>query len=191
MPEPQTLKKWRELRGFTVEELAAAIGQEPERIERWEEIGWDWEAYTREGDVENQAVIGALFDVLKIEGGMDGVHAPSSPTPGQYVVNPAKLPEDVLRYLHEHAEEVGLRLALPSRWGPYLKEYEHLEPADFEAILAHGAREMEHSQRMSDFLSNVVARMGEHSMGDADKIGDVFEERDGRLVPKHRPEDQE
>jgi transcriptional regulator with XRE-family HTH domain len=187
----RTLKEWRELRRLTVEELADAIGQEPFLVERWEAIGWDWEPYTRSGDAEKQDVLGSLLDVLNITGGIVGVHAPPSPEPGQYVVDPTKLPEHVLRFFNEHAEEIGLRMALPSRWGPYLKEHEHLEPADLEALEAHHAREMEHNRRMGDMLANFVARMSEHGAKDGDKMGDVFEERDGKLVPRPRPEDQE
>ncbi|MDP9484719.1 MAG: helix-turn-helix transcriptional regulator [Actinomycetota bacterium] len=189
--EPRTLKDWRELRGLTVEELADAIGQEPERVERWEAIGWDWEPYTSSGDAEKQDVLGSLVDVLDITGGIVGVHAPPSPQPGRYVVDPTKLPEHVLRFLNEHAEEIDLRMTLPSRWGPYLKEHEHLVPANLKALEAHHAREVEHNRRIGNMFANLVARMSEHGAKDADKIGDVFEERDGKLVPRRRPEDQE
>lgn len=96
----------------------------------------------------------------------------------------------MIGFLHEHAEEVGLRMALPSRWGPYLKEYERLEPVDLEALEAHHTWETEHNRRMEIMLANFVAWMSEHGANDTDKIGDVFEERGGKLVPRY-PEDQE
>jgi transcriptional regulator with XRE-family HTH domain len=192
MAESKTLRDWRELRGLTVEELADMIGQDSERVERWEELGWDWEPYTSAGDAEDQEVINSLFAALGIEGGIAGVHAPPAPEPGQYVVDPAKLPEDMLRFLVENAEEVGVRVSLPSRWGAYLKAHAFLEPADLEALEAHYAGEAEHSARMGAMLSNIVARLEEHGGQGGDKVGDVLEGRGGKLVPRRQPpEDQE
>lgn len=121
--------------------------------------------------------------------GDHGDNCSPSPEPGQYVVDPTKLPEHVLRFLEEEAESIGLRVTLPSRWGPYLKGRAYLEPADLEALEAHLAHEEEHSLQMGAMLSNLVARLEEHGAEKDDRVGDVLEERGGKWVPKHRPEE--
>lgn len=147
--------------------------------------------YTSEGDAKSQEIFNSLFDVLGITDGISGVYAPPSPEPGQYVVDSTKLPEHVLRFLEEEAESLGLRVVLPSRRGSYLKGRAYLAPADLEALKAHHAREKEHSAQMGAVLSNLVARLEGHGAEKDDRVGDVFEERGGRWVPKHRPEDSE
>ena len=97
-------------------------------ITRWEEVGFPM----REGieaDRFRSEIIGPLMDILNAREGIVTNTVPVEAQPGSYMLNPgalAKIDEDVLEFLHEHAEELGLRVAVPNRYDVGLKLYEDL-----------------------------------------------------------------
>jgi len=185
----RTLKEWREQRGLSREELAERTGVDAVLLARLEEVGDPTYADTIEGDAFLKEVIGPIMEVLGLEEGVAMDKVPIDAAAGAYVLDPgalSKLDEDVECFLAEHAEEIGLRVAVPNRWDVGLKPYADLEEADYEAIVAYKAREIAHNRAIAEYARNMYAMLTEHATDENQKTGDVLEERGGRWVPKRQ-----
>ncbi len=191
----RTIREWRELRGLSREELAEAAGIDADLIARLEEVGSPTYSNTIEGDAFANAVIGPISEAL----GADIIRLPDVPLdarPGALVLDLVALYEldgSVADFLIEHAEEIGLRLAVPNRWDVGLKSYADVGKADFEAIVAQIEREATHGLAMVERLEDNLALLTEHAEHEGQMMGDVLEERGGRWAPKRQgsPEEAE
>ena len=173
----RTLREWREHRDLSREELAERIGVTENMVERWEEIGLDAEPGSRYGDY----LVGRITDALRVDGVLHLEHVPDSPNPGDLVITPG--PGVDIEDLLERAEELNVRVAVPSKWGPMMKPIEELEAADHKAIAAELRREAAHSARIAGLLGNTLEMLGgisgEWKKGQA--LGERLEEADEEL----------
>jgi transcriptional regulator with XRE-family HTH domain len=138
--ETRTLKEWRELKGWSREELAAQTGVGADLIARLEEVGDPtYGAGTRMGERFFQEVISPLADALEA-GAISMEVVPGEPMPGHYVFDILLLEEldpEAAEFLWTHVEELDLRIAVPNRWGVGLKTLEQADTQeDAEAIAA-------------------------------------------------------
>jgi len=133
--EGKTLKEWRERRGLSREELADKSGVDLGDITWWEEVGFPTYYSSRQGDASGRTFVGPLMEAPNTKEGVVATDAPVEAEPGAYVLDPAKLGEldsGVVEFLREHAEEIGLRMAVPSRWDVALQPFENLGPEDVQ-----------------------------------------------------------
>jgi transcriptional regulator with XRE-family HTH domain len=199
MSESKTLKEWRELRGYTVQELADRTGFPPARIRRWEEVGFDFYADTREGDPLFQEAMTKLNRVLgPIPEGMSVVEAPSQPVPGDWVLRPVDT--EILDELASRREEYGARLVVPTRWGPAIKEYKDTTLADHKAKGEYAKAEVEWLQAegqsfldAADFIEAQQENPDEENL----TLGEAIERHERsvaevrRIVGEEAPETEE
>lgn len=164
----KTLKEWRELRGLTREELAQRIGVTADMVERWEEIGLDYEPGSRAGDY----LVGKIMEVLEVEEGLRLEHIPSEPKPGDLVITPAAGAESLLEEILEHSEELHVRMAVPDGCGLSLKPPRDLTDEDQGAVEEHFKREAAYALSVSERMKNVVEMLG----------GDTGEWREGQTM---------
>lgn len=206
----KTLKEWRELKGMSREELASELNDRLTKqpagggmfwypvtgthIARWEEVGLP----VKEGfesDIFGNTVLSVLMDLLGVdEQGLDIEHMPVGPDAGHYVLNPAKLAAldvEVLAFLHEHAEELDLRTAVPNSHDIGLKPFVDVGDDDVKAIMKRTELERKYNHAMGERLSNMLAMAKEHSDDPEAKMGDILEEKDGRLIPKPPPTEEQ
>ena len=138
MVEIRPLKEWRELRGFSCNELAEIVGEDPEDLARWEKVGYPFYFGTKVEALFVFYVLIKLVDALKVQDNViDAVEAPTEARPGDFVLSIGALltvDPDTFCSLAEYAEEIGLRVAVPNRWDVVLKRFEDLVPEDWEAI---------------------------------------------------------
>jgi transcriptional regulator with XRE-family HTH domain len=189
----RTLREWRELRGMSREELAEKSGVDEDMIARLEEVGDPVESGTIEGDVFARRVIGPILDALDAHDGIAIASVPMDVTPGHWVLDFAALSDlddSIADFLVEHAGEIALRVAVPNRWGIGLKRFADVDGADAQAIVDYNRRQIRHSMRMVARLENNRALLQEHATDETQKMGEVFDERGGRWVPKP-PQDPE
>jgi hypothetical protein len=185
--EDKTLKEWRELRGLSREELADKSDVDLEDIARWEEVGFPTYFSSRQGDALSQSFVGPLMEAPNAKEGVAATDAPVEAEPGAYVLDLAKLGEldsGVVEFLREHAEEIGLRMAVPNRWDVALQPFENLEPEDVQVVIGYGEAEAAHARKMGVLCSDIAALMSEHASSPDQAVSDVLEERGGRLAPK-------
>ncbi len=150
----RTLRRWRERRGLSREELAELAGVDADLIARLEELGDPtYGPDTRMGQRFNREVLAPLADAL-LDGSAEAFHiqvVPEEPMPGYYVLDPLALEElspETAEFLGEHAEALDLRMAVPSRWGVVLKTLEQADTqADADAIVAWRASNGWRSER--------------------------------------------
>jgi transcriptional regulator with XRE-family HTH domain len=183
----RTLREWRELRGTSREELAEQSGVEPAMIARLEEVGDPTVPNTIEGDRFANTVVAALMKALDAHGGIAIGSVPANAMPGHLVLDLmalARLDEDVADFLTRHAEEIHLRMAVPTCWGIGLKNYEDVSEADYQAIVNHNQRQLLHAEAMADRVRGYIALLEEHATDGKLTMGEVFEKRGGRWVPK-------
>ena len=162
-------------------------------VARWEEAGLP----VKEGfeaDTFANTVLSAVRDILGVDRrGITVSHLPLGPDAGHYVLNPAKLAAldvEVLAFLHEHAEELDLRTAVPNSHDIGLKPFVDVGDDDVKAIMKRAELEHEHARAMGERLSNMLAMAEEHSDDPKAKMGDILEEKDGRLIPKPPPTEE-
>jgi hypothetical protein len=190
--ESRTLKGWRELAGYGPEEVAEHIGMDEREYRRWEEVGPPYVNSSRKGD---EFIETYLLRASELLGPMDRVispDAPREPDAGSLVISlPAKLDHDVMQYLKEHADELGLRVAVPNRFDKALKPYTELTDADRKSIEDEYGADQEHNEQRLTMLRDLGAMLGEHGASEADMVDEVFEERGGKLIPKRRDADSD
>jgi transcriptional regulator with XRE-family HTH domain len=181
--EDRTLREWRELRGFTREELAEKVGVPARVIARLEEVGDPTYTNTIEGDAYLNGIIGPIMEALGIDGGVALAEVPRKARPGHLVLDGAtlsELDEGIVRFLIEHAEEIDLRLAVPNKWDVRLKRHEYVTEADAKAIKEDCDREVAHMEAMGEYHGNMAALLAEHATDENQKTGDVVAKRGGQ-----------
>ena len=173
----KTLAEWREHRGLSREELAERVGATAQMVERWEEIGLDVEPGSRHGDY----LVGRIMAALRVDGELHLGHVPDSPNPGDLVISPG--PGVNIEDLLERAEELNVRVAAPSKWGPMMKPIERLGTADYKAIAAEHRREAAYSARIAGLLDNTLEMLGGNSgeWKEGQTLGERLEEADEEL----------
>jgi hypothetical protein len=92
-------------------------------------------------------------------------------------------------YLRKRADELDLRVAVPNRFDEALKPYAQMTDADWEYVEAEHREDQEHNAERLRGLEDLASRMAEHGASEEDKVDDVFEERDGKLMPKRQDAD--
>jgi transcriptional regulator with XRE-family HTH domain len=151
----RTLREWREYRGISREELAERVGVTASMIERWEDIGLDYEPGSRAGDY----IVGKFMDALEIEEGLRLEHVPSEPKPGDLVITggPGVDIEDLI----ERAEELNVRIAVPDRFGLSLKPLKDgLTEEDFAALAEYHERERAYSEGVVKRMEAAMEMLG-------------------------------
>ena len=186
-----TLKELRELRGVSLEELADRTRIPQELLERWEEIGIDAAPCTWKADFWADEELSVILEVLDADR-VRPKFAPTSPEPGQLVIESPKDPA-LMDLLTQRALELGLRVAVPTeKWGVVLKDAHALTPDDTQAIADHSAAEAAHSEER---LERIKAAMwlleghdGDTTLGEALDAADEDLERDLRRLSEGREE---
>lgn len=190
MNEDRSLSEWRNLAGYSPEEVAEHIGMDEREYRRWEEVGPPYPNSSRKGDQFIETYLPRAEELL---GPMDRVvspDAPREPDAGSLVISfPWKLDDTVMDYLQEHADELYLRVAVPNRFDAALIPYTKLTDDDRKSIEDEFRADQKHNAERLKMLDDVASRMDEHGAREEDTVGDVFEERGGKLIPKRQDAD--
>ena len=144
-----TLKEWRELRGLSIAELAERTGVPQATLKRWEEVGLNAAPYTTAATLVEDS-LEAVLDVLDAPDVVHPSYTPSTPEPGQLVMD---CPEDprLMNLLMERADELALRVAVPNKeWGTLLKEPSNVTPEDVRAIYDHETAEIGFTEALDE-----------------------------------------
>ena len=160
----------KELRGLSLEELANRTGIPKELLERWEEIGVDAHPVTWEADFWMDNELSVVMDVLDADR-LKPKFAPTSPEPGQLVIESPKDPA-LTDLLIQRAEELGLRVAVPTeKWGTVLKDARVLTKEDTQAIAdyqeADAAHQEERLERIKAYLWLLAGHNEDTTVGEA------------------------
>jgi transcriptional regulator with XRE-family HTH domain len=184
----RTIQGWRELRGLSREELADKSGIPAALIAQLEDAGEPFESGTSAGSRFSNRVYGALNEALGARAGFLVPTAALVDAPlGHWVLDGtalADLDADVAGFLIEHAEKIGLRVAVQTEHGILLKDYENVDSDDFQYIVDYHAREAEYAMKMVERMSDAIAQFQEHATDGQQELGEALEMRDGRWVPK-------